>query len=349
MMSDDHAINRPSSMPGYPSPGRALEMPIPPGPPPFESPQQSEAPLTHAQIMLRRTGWAFLIIFSLTFFTLVKLPQEKVKAFIQGTLASQLASRGITMTAGESKMDFWFGVSYVMQNVVLNFPPPSPTARIEEIKISPSIFPLLLGKLGGTIEIVSGSGSLSVEASVKGTRLAGSINARQFDIGKTGLLKAMADINASAVINGKAEFFTDTASMTDTDASVDLDLRKVTVDAQSISGFSIPKLSVAQGKLELQIDHGKGDLRILRLGKADSATDDLWANITGEILLGKRIENSTCNLKATFSLSQSARTSFKAFSLLEQFMTQAKLPDGSYSYRLSGPLLSPNPVPAGGK
>ena len=77
----------------------------------------------------------------------------------------------------------------------------------------------------------------------------------------------------------------------------------------------------------------------------DSATDDIKANLNGEVLFGKTLQNSTINIKAVFSLSDSL---MKSFALLDAILAAGKQPNGGYSYRLQGPVLSPNPIPAGG-
>lgn len=327
-----------------------LTMPHYPGQAPATAPDGGEAissaetPPSRFGRILRTGAWIFLGFFCLTFFTLIKLPEDRIKGFVQGNLASMLATKGITYTAGETKFSYLFGISYVMHDVTLNFPPPEPSAHVEKITVSPSILPMLIGKLGASITIKNGDGEMTVTGAMRGSHVSAALDAQQFDIGRIGLLKILTDVSGSAVVNGKARFSTSMDDMTDTDATLDLDLRKIVINAQSIQGFSIPRLEMSEGRIEADVDHGKGQVKTLRLGRPDSATDDIKAKISGDILFGKTLQNNTINLKTVFSLSPSL---LKSFVLLDAILAQGKQANGDYAYNLQGPLLSPNPIPAG--
>jgi type II secretion system protein N len=293
---------------------------------------------------MRNAGWIFFTFFCLIFFTLTKLPDDRIKGFIQGNISSALAGRGISLTANESKISFLFGPSYVMRDVTLNFPPPEAPAHIDKIEISPSIFPLLLGKLAAKVSIKNGDGEMSFTGGMRGSHVFGSLTADQFDLGKIGLLKLAADISGSALVTGKGDFSTSLDDMTETEANIQLDLQKIVINSQSIQGFTIPRLSMSQGRVEIEVNQGKGQVKTLKIGRPDSPSDDIKASITGDFMLGKTLQNATCNLKAVFSFSPSL---LKSFVLLDAILAAGKQADGSYVYRLNGPLLSPNPIPGG--
>jgi type II secretion system protein N len=324
-------------------------MPRYPGMPPAHAPEEATSSI---QVEPSRFGkgakmaaWIFLGVFSLVFFTIAKLPDDRIKSYIQGNLSSMLAMRGITMTVGESKISYLTGISYEMKDVSFIFPPPAEPTHVDSIEVAPTLLALLTGKLGARITVKNSSGAMTVIAGLRGSSVSASVDAQQFDIGKIGLLKIAADVNGSAIISGKADFSTSTDNLTETDANIDLDLRKIVIDAQSIQGFSIPQLTMSDGKIDATVDHGKGQVKALRLGRQDSATDDIKAVINGDIMFGKTVQNSTMNLKAVFSLSQNL---MKSFAVLDMLLAAGKRPNGEFSYRLQGPLLSPNPIPAGG-
>lgn len=327
----------PMTMPRYP--GQTPELTSASG-----SPTEADTPPSRGRKLFANIAWTFLGLFALTFFTLAKLPDAKIKSWVESGISNVLSPRGITLTAEQSELSFLFGIQYVMKNVTLDFPPPQPPARIDEIRVSPAFLPMLAGKLGASIEIKSGKGSAVFTGAFRGGTVSGTLRADQFDVGSIALLKLITDVNGSAVVTGKADFSGSTEDWTTLDASVQLDLSKISIPSQSIQGFSIPALNMSQGQVDVVIDHGKGQIRSLKIGKHDSTTDDIKATITGDLVFGKSLQNSTCNLKANFSLSESL---LKSFVLLDAILAQGKQPDGSYAYRLEGPLLSPNPIPAG--
>jgi type II secretion system protein N len=289
-------------------------------------------------------GWVLTALVSLTIFTCIKLPEDKVKGLIQGNISALLATKGITFSAGQTSFGILLGPSYVMKDVTLNFPPPEPPAHIDKIEVSPLLSTLLTGKLGAKLSIENGGGKVFVSGAFRGTKVSGRLEANKMDIGKIGLLSVLADLSGSAVISGKGTFSTNTAAFNETDADIQLDLSKIVINQQAISGFSIPRLGISQGKFELEVHQGRGVLKRLQLGNPSSTTDDIKANLSGDLNFGKTLSSSTMNVRANFSLSQSI---LKSFSLLGAILGSAKQPDGSFSYHLSGPLLAPNPTPVG--
>lgn len=302
--------------------------------------EEPETPATPGVKLVRNIGWGFLGLFALTFFTLVKLPDDKIKAYIQSGITTVLSPRGISLTAEESEINYLFGIQYVMKNVTLELPPPEAPVKVDEIRVSPAFLPLFTGKMGATVEIKAGKGSAVFTGAFRGGTVSGNLRADQFDIGNIALLKLITDVNGSAVVTGKADFSGSMDDFTTLDATLQLDLSKIVINAQSIQGFSIPTLNVSQGQVDIEIDHGKGQVRGIKLGKTSS--DDIKASVTGELVFGKALQNSTCNLKANFSFSESV---LKSFVLLDAILAQGKQTDGSFAYRLEGPLLSPNPIP----
>jgi type II secretion system protein N len=223
-------------------------------------------------------------------------------------------------------------------------PPPEMPAHIDKIEVSPSLLPMLFGKLGATIFIQNGDGDFKFSAAMHGTSVSGSFTANSFDIGKIALLKLMTDVSAGAVITGDGSFSLDTEAMTETNAVVNLDLQKIVINAQSIQGFAIPKLTMSKGKVDLEVVHGKGQIKTIQIGRPDSPTDDIKATITADVLFGKTYRTSTGSFKVNFALSPSL---LKQFSLLDAILASGKQPDGSFYFRLAGPLTALSPMPPG--
>src|SRR5438128_789469 len=83
--------------------------------------------------LLRQSGWIILGLVSLILFTLAKLPDEKIKGFVDNQIAAILAPQGITLTAAKSHLSFGLGISYVMEDVTLTPPPPQSPAKLDRI------------------------------------------------------------------------------------------------------------------------------------------------------------------------------------------------------------------------
>ena len=333
----------PTGMPRYPGSGGAAS--VPPGPLAEEPTDSIVLPRTRFQAWFRNSSWIFLGVFCFIFFTVSKLPRDRISDVIQGNISSFLASRGITFSAKKADLSLLFGVVYDLKGVTLNFPAPQPPAQIDEIEISPSILPLLIGEIGAKVRVRNGDGAMNLAGSFRGHRISTTFSARRFNIGNIALLKLLTNVAGSATLTGQGSLSTDLDAMTETNADIRLNLSKIIVDGQSIQGFAIPRLSMSEGKIDFSIDHGRGMLHSLRLGAPGSTSDDIRADITGDILFGKSLNTSTCNLKANFSFSP---TLLNSFSLLSALLAAGRQPDGSFSYKLVGPLLSPNPMPAGG-
>jgi type II secretion system protein N len=294
-----------------------------------------------------RTGWAIAGVVLLTLFTLLKLPEDRLRAYIEGMISSQLSQQGITMTSSQSWISIGLGISYTMKDIVLTMPPPSEPIKIEKVTVSPYILPLLEHKAGAKIVVDNKGGklTLSILQSLKqgSGEVSWSIKAQDLDIGGLGLLPALAGLHGSAIINGNGDVAGDMNVPSSLSGNIDFSLAKIVLDSQTLMGFAVPKLTISEGKLEVQVDKGKAHVKTLDLGKASNPNDDIRAKVTGDVVLGRNWQYSTLNLRADFSLSQNV---IKSFVLIDALLSAGKKPDGSYSYTISGPLYSPTPTPA---
>jgi type II secretion system protein N len=298
---------------------------------------------------LKTFGWISLGMFCLLLFTLLKLPEDKIRNYVQGMISSQLSSQGITLNANQSSLSIGFGVSYTMKDITLSFPPPQEPIHIDQVSVSPSIFSAIMGKMGASVEVENKGGTLRATFNTPMSGANGpvsfSFNCNNLDLGSLGILPAMANLRGSALANGEGHLDGDTSLPSTLNGQFKLDLAKIVIDQQTLFGFSIPRLTVSEGKGDIEVNGGKAIIKTLRLGKPGSTTDDVKANVTGDVVIGKNLPYSTLNLKTDFNLSQNV---LKAFVLLDAILGPAKQADGSYAYTITGPLNSPNPVPVGG-
>lgn len=309
-----------------------------------EAPGEADSTLTSRQKIMRRVGWGVFAFFTLIVFTLMKLPEDRVKAYIDGNISALLAPRGISYSAGDSSLSVLFGITYTLKDVTLTFPPPSPQARIDQIEISPSFLSLLIGKFGGSLWIKAGNGTLSSSFSVKNPEASLSFKAKKLDLGRLGLIPALLGVRGSGLLEGTASLSGNMLIPSTVEGAVDLRLTQVAMDPQSIEGFAVPRLALSEVIANLEISRAKATIKTLRIGKQGNAADDIQGVLTGEITLTKLWEMSNLNLKAHFGFSENV---MKSFALLDMLLASGKQADGTFAFSLTGPLASPIPTPIG--
>lgn len=310
---------------------------------------ETRLPLSTARRLATLAGWITFGAVCLILFTLIKLPEDRIKAYVDGTIAAALAEKGISFNAAEGRVSYLLGLTYTMKDVTVSFPPPTAPVHIDKIEFSPSILSMLISSIGGKVWIENGKGELSAAFSVKNTQFSVSYKAKKFDLQKLGILPVIAGVQAAATVDGLGSFAGDSANPASLEGEAALTLTQISLEPQTIAGFSIPQLSVSDAVAEIKAEKGKAIIKTFRVGKAPGTgakgiIDDIQGAITGDITLAKQLEASLVNLKLHFSFSDNI---MKSFVLLDALLGAGKQPDGSYSFILTGPLTSPVPAPAG--
>lgn len=316
-----------------------------------ETPTSGGPRMSRMRKIMRGAAWTSFAIGCLIFFTVFKLPEDRLKNYINGTISAALAPRGITFTAAKSDVSIGLGISYEMKDVTINLPPPEAPLHVDEIEVAPSFLPLLLGRVGGKLWLYNGDGWLKASFAMKALGKQGSVSAsykiKELNLGKLGILPIAAGIKGSAIANGTGTFSGDINQPSSWEGELELTLSKIVLDKQSIQGFAIPKLSVADGVAEIVAGGGKATIKSLRLGKP-GGTDDLSASASGDVTLGKDFGASSASIKTRFTLSKTI-TDDPQLALLPTLLTPARQQDGSYGYSISGPLYAPVMAPLGGQ
>jgi type II secretion system protein N len=300
-------------------------------------------PVSRGKSVARVIGWTSFGLACLVTFTVLKLPEDRIKNYAQGMIASQLAAKGIGFSAERGYLSVGLGISYVMKDVTLSPPPPASPVKIDKISFTPAILPLVMGYQGGTLWIYEGDGTLTATVSMKGTQASGSFKAKQIDLGKTGVLALAAGIMGTVPATGHGTFSGDLNVPSTLTADIDLTLGKTTLEATNIQGFAVPRIKITEGKVELSADKGKATLKTVKLGKAGSP-DDVIATVTGDVMLGRNWDTSTMNLKVNFKPSENL---IKPFVFIDALLGAGKQGDGSYNCSLTGTMNSPQFVPVG--
>jgi len=295
--------------------------------------------------VLRGFGWVLTFVLLLTTFTLLKLPETRIKNYVQGQIQAYLAPQGIGFSAESGKLGIMMGLSYTFEGVTLTPPPPANPVKIDRIQLHPSMIGMIRGKLGGTLKISQGNGSLQVTGSAQPTanRMDADVEfvADQLDLGKLGIFPMAAKLQGSAILSGSGRINGDLNIPSSLAGDLKVELTQITIDQQTFMGFAVPKLLISGAKTDLFIDRGKSSIKTFALGK-EGSSDDLIGKIEGNAVLGKQLESSTLNLQTRFRFSEKV---LKAFILIDALLGVGKQPDGTFAFNVTGPLLSPVPAP----
>ena len=292
--------------------------------------------------MLSYSGWFAAFFFFLILFTILKLPEDRLVKYVNGTLSAQLADQGIGFSVSEGHVSF-LRMRYLMKDVTLTFSS-GDVVRLDSIVVSPALLSTLSGTPGGSITVEAGKGSLNAQFAFGKTSFQGSYDVENLDLGKLGVLKAAASVSGGAVASGKGDVSGDLSSPVSLSGKLGLNLANIQIDAQSIMGFPVPKLAVSEGRAEISLEKGRAVINTLRLGKPGNAADDVRANLTGDVTLGRNWPLSQLNVKSELTVSEAV---LKSISLLDMLLGSGKQADGSYAFNLTGSLGSPiaTPVP----
>lgn len=303
-----------------------------------QEPVLPQSPLMRA---VKTVGWVSFGLACLILFTLLKLPDDRIKAYAQGMISAQLAPKGITFTAEKGYLSIGWGISYVMKEVTFMFPPPQAPAKLDKVSVTPSILPMLLGYQGASFAAYQGDSQVTGSFSMKGSQISASIDAKQLDLSKTGLLALAGGIKGSGLVTGSLSFSGDSTIPSTLNGEIDLNLSKFVLEPQTVVIINIPRIAISEGKIELAADKGKATIKALRIGKPGSP-DDLQGTASGDIMLGRNWDSSTLNAKVNFKVSE---TLLKTLFFVDAFLSPGKQGDGSYSLTLTGPVTAPNAVP----
>lgn len=305
---------------------------------------------------LRVAGWGLVFLVCLVAFTAVKFPETRVKALVLGQINAALAPRGITLVPESSRIQFGLGVSFLMEEVQVSFPPPAPSITLDRIRIRPSLLPLLFSKVSARVEVKEGEGSLDLRLALPKNPGAGGTSPVAFDFEATELNLASLGVGAFlgnvplfGVLAGEGTFAGDLNAPESWQGQAEFTLSRLRMDPQQIAGFQIPALAISELDAKLEIDPEKKKVLIerFRLGKP-GGSDDLTVTLSGDVgLSGRNALSLPLSVTARFSLSDRLR---KDLVLLDAILGPGKQSDGSYAYKLGGTLGAPfpTPIPASG-
>jgi len=294
--------------------------------------------------LFRILGFGFLFLALLVVFTLVKVPQPKIHAWLLGTLNQQMNPMGIQISAEKGHIELGLGLKYDMTGVQLTMMDTQKVMKFSHLEVAPNVIgPLLQGKVGARFLLEQGAGSIRGAVKAKNDEFDVDIQLEDLNLGKMGVLPFALGLDGTADVKGTISLSGSPKEASAMTGKIQLNLAKIVIDAQKFKGFDIPRTAIADGAFDIDVSGGKATLTTARLGKPGGA-DDLQGSASGDIKLNKLLDNSEANLHLKFGFSERYRQE-KTISLLDSLLGMFKKPDGSFGMRLSGPLYSVQPAP----
>ncbi len=298
--------------------------------------------------MWKKLLWTLIILVFLLFWTLVKLPDDRIRGHLLTFIESTLDSQGIELRTESSELRLFPTIRFKLVHGILR-KEGTAVGSFDTFSIQPHLLHSLFSSsihASYAVEIGKGkaSGTLSFPRSFqKKSSASFSLDAVHFNIGATGLPSVLG-VSAQATLDGtlalEMNVWNDPSTLIGKSA---LRITGLITEPQSIAGFSVPKLEVDSGEIIFQAQKGTMTLTNVHLSKLDSFKD-LFLKIQGDIHLGQNLSLSTLNLHTVCALSETAK---KSFPLIDTLLSAGKKPDDSYAFAINGTFEQPIPTPEG--
>lgn len=285
--------------------------------------------------VLKTISWGLFALFCLLFFTLLRIPQTKITATLLGMVNQELAPMGYALSADEGKIKMGLGLYYELNGVKVIKTATQKALSFSKLELHPSIIAAIQGKFGGNIAVEEGEGRIHGSVYLKNQKPEADLKVESLNLGRIGVLPFLnPDLQGTAEVKGSIQ-------IGEQSGQIGLELTRIALDETKIQGFQIPRIALATGALDIDIAQPNVKIKTFRLGRA-AASDDLYASLKGDVKLAPYIDSSEANLRVELSLSPKLQQSF---SLLDALLGQMKQKDGSYKFKLIGPLNASMPQP----
>jgi type II secretion system protein N len=305
-------------------------------------PIESDSTTTIYVRNLKKSAGRFIVLFFLFTFilTLIKFPFDKIEGLAKSFVQKELKQNAhLNVQMEEFNLSLLFGLKVSAVKVAIQDASPHPAfagwMKFDSVEISPSLFSLLFGQQIVTAKLVQGKAQVDLFGVKTAKSVKLNLQLKEVDLLKLPITDMLAHVQTFGVLNGKADISMNPDDLTSLSGLVDVKLSDWGLNAQTIFGFKLPHVGVSQGILQLDFKTSKMMITKFELGVAPYDKDDLYGRVHGDLQLVRVFAESVANFTMTFSLSEKI---FKAIPFLDQLISDGKQLDGTYSYKVSGPL-----------
>jgi type II secretion system protein N len=273
----------------------------------------------------------------IVFLTILKMPRARMTDLLQGYIQTALDPSGIYIRSLDRTLLFFPSLRYRLDHPVIELSEQT-QIELDDLEIRPSLLKLFTGSVGGQALLHQGKGDLAVDTALRKNSITLEMLMNEIDLGKIGLF-SFAGIKGGGSLNGKILLDGSPADFTAMNGTLDLKMKNVNLEEQSIYGFKIPPVLLSDGTIAADLKGGKLSLRNVALGRQN---DDLAITASGDVTLNRNLNSSLLNLRVTIALSDKLKS---AFSFIDMVLSGSKQKDGKYAFKLTGPMAQPTMVP----
>jgi type II secretion system protein N len=296
-----------------------------------------EDALSSSKSPFKMASLGLFFVFLIILFGLFKLPEARVTTLVQSYIQSALDPYGIYMTDRGRSLSLLKGFKYNLDHPSLELPDLT-RVDLDELEVHPLFSALLSGKLGARASLKQGNSELVAEGRGRGGKMDADLSIADVDLGKFGVFSFLG-IKGAGGITGKIHLDGNLSSLDTLNGNIDLRLRNLRLDEQTLYGFRLPTILVSDGTLNIEVRNGKLIFKDVRIGKSN---DDITLNATGDLTLNRFLNSSQLNMRVVFGTSQKLKASL---SFLDSMLASSKQKDGQFAYKLTGTLSNPFPSP----
>jgi type II secretion system protein N len=283
---------------------------------------------------IRRAAIPAIAVLSFLLFLLVTFPYDTVAHRIE----AEAQRAGADLTIGSIGGHGFFGVR--ARNVRLrpasSGAEPAPELRFDRVDVSPDLIALLLRRtsfgfqLQGYGATARGHASMSSDPKLPGLE---SLRLDSSDIDLHALpLKELAGVDT----NGRATLQIDVSSLQPPETAggtLSLSGRQVSVTGGTVSGFPVPRTTLGDLNAAITIDKG-----VARVDRAQARGGDLDVEADGTVRLRALLSLSQADLHVRLRPTDRWLNENGMIKGALGLVQNARQPDGSYVFSLSGPL-----------
>jgi type II secretion system protein N len=302
------------------------------------------------RVQLVYAGWALLGVLSFLFFTLLKIPTQRIESNITQQVTQAAFQAGFRLQPEKSRVKMGLGLSYEMQNIKIsntsNTLPTTPT-QFDLIRVSPSLLSYAFGKVAGKFEVVQKegstlSGTFSMPDPTKGRPGNSLFKAEWNNLEPARWIPTSGDsplAQLSGKVDGGLEFAGDIASPDSWVAQFLLTSNQLSLPESKVMGMTLPGLKVSALSVRAKIEANSKKLKLeeFNLGKL-GANEDIAGTLSGTLDFPGDWRNPSLNLTAKYRIQGELQKRLGAMLML---IDKYKKEDGSYSMSIVGSPKAP--------
>jgi type II secretion system protein N len=311
--------------------------------------------------ILRWAGYPLFYLFCLLVFVKFTFPYERLERRIEAAFNAAQTGPDPSRLEIEDLSSYWLrGIEADGVRLVSAAPPPetSPDAKPAEPKATTldhahatiSLLPLLLGNLSVSYGADAFGGEIDGSYSTSGTDKSLSLDLSDIDVGQVPFLVKLVELPMGGELEGALEFDLPEGQLANANGEVELGVTDLTVGdgkAKIRNTIALPtlnagllefKAAVSEGKLEIETFTVKGPDLELEADGSIRLRDPFEASIADMTLSFKFTDAYRNKSDMTRSLFGAPGSTMPAAFDLDPQNRAAKQPDGSYRWRLTGPI-----------